>query len=381
MLIKLIKKSKVYCPEYMGEMDILIAGGKIVAMGKDLSFWQAKDEVELIDAVGTFAIPGLIDGHVHILGGGGEGGFSTRTREICIEDLLEGGVTTVVGCIGTDGIGRTMENLISKTKELKEAGISAYAYTGSYQVPVKTLTGKIEKDIAFVDEIIGVGEIAISDHRSSQPTAEELTRIVSEAYVAGMISGKAGVVNLHIGDGKRGLGLIEEIIESSDLPKGQFYPTHTNRSEKVFEEALAYALEGGLVDMTTSTSKDLLEAGELSCSKGLVRMIKAGVAIDNITFTSDGGGSLPSFYENGGLERMSVGKSSSLLEAVIKAIKEENVPIEQAIKVATSNPARILKLKGKGRIREGWDADIVILDEKTFSIKFVIAKGELVWGK
>ena len=52
--------------------------------------------------------------------------------------------------------------------------------------------------------MIGIGELALSDHRSSQPTRDELLRIASDAHVAGMISGKAGIVHLHLGDGERG---------------------------------------------------------------------------------------------------------------------------------------------------------------------------------
>jgi len=381
MLVKLIRKATVYAPESLGKMDMLIAGGKIVAINKDLSDFESNGYIEKIDASGMIAIPGIIDGHVHILGGGGEGGFSSRTPEITPDDLLVGGVTTVVGCLGTDGISRTMENLIAKTKELKESGFNAYAYTGSYQVPVKTLTGRVEKDILFIDEIIGVGEIAISDHRSSQPTIQELARIASEAHVAGMISGKAGLVNLHIGDGKTGLKLIKDVLESTDLPKSQFYPTHSNRSESVFKEAIAYALDGGLVDMTTSTSRHLIEMGEVPCAEGLARMLDAGVPIENITFTSDGGGSLPLFDENGEFKSMSVGKSASLLEAVVKAVKEENIPLEKAIRVVTSNPASTLKLKGKGELKEGWDADIVILDQKDFSVIMVISNGKILFAK
>ncbi|HKL10743.1 MAG TPA: beta-aspartyl-peptidase [Clostridia bacterium] len=381
MLIKLITKVKVYAPENIGEMDILIAGGKIAEIEKDLSRWKEIEGVEVLDGTGLIAIPGLIDGHVHVLGGGGEGGFTTRTRELEASDIVSSGVTTVVGCLGTDSASRSMENLMAKIKELKESGLNAYAYTGSYRVPVKTLSGSIERDIVFIEEVIGVGEVAVSDHRSSQPTAHELARIVSEAHVAGMLSGKAGIVNLHIGDGKKGLSLLSEILDETDLPKGQLYPTHTNRSERVFMEAVEYALKGGTVDMTASTTEHFIKEGEVPCAKGLARMLDAGVPIQNITFTSDGGGSLPIFDENGEYVGMSSANVSSLLEAVFKAVNEENVPLEQAIRAATSNPAGILKLKRKGEIKEGWDADIIILDEKDFSIKTVISNGKILLQK
>ncbi|SRR6056297_244835 len=381
MLIKLITKAKVYAPENMGEMDILIAGGKIAEVERDLSPWKAIEGVEVLDGSGCIAIPGLIDGHVHVLGGGGEGGFTSRTRELEASDIVSSGVTTLVGCLGTDSTGRSMENLIAKIKELKESGLSAYAYTGSYRVPVKTLSGSIERDLVFIEEIIGVGEVAVSDHRSSQPTMRELARIAADAHVAGMLSGKAGIVNLHIGDGKNGLGILSEILNETDLPIGQLYPTHTNRSEKVFMQAVEYALKGGRVDMTASTTEHFIRGGEVPCAKALARMLDAGVPIENITFTSDGGGSLPMFDEKGAYEGMSSAKVSSLIEAVLTATGEEGVPFEQAVRVATSNPARILKLKGKGEIKKGFDADLLILDKKDFSVKTVISNGDVLLKK
>jgi len=375
MFVKLIRKIKVYAPENIGEMDILIAGDKIADVYRDLSPWKAVEGVEVIDGRGFIALPGFIDGHVHVLGGGGEGGFSTRTRELEAWDIVSSGVTTLVGCLGTDSAGRSMENLIAKVKELKEFGLNAYAYSGSYHVPVKTLTGSIERDIVFIEEVIGAGEIAIADHRSSQPTMQELARI------AGMLSGKAGIVNFHVGDGKRGLGLLREMLDSTDLPKCQLYPTHTNRNEKVFMEAIEYALRGGIVDMTTSTNEHFIKKGEVPCAKGLSRMLDAGVPIENITFTSDGGGSLPAFDENGDYEGMSPAKVSSLLEAVAKSVREENVPLDQAIRVATTNPARILKLLGKGQIKKGFDADILILDQKDFLVEMAISNGMILFKK
>ena len=167
----IIRNAKVYQPEYAGRKDILILNGKIAAVGENLTAdFGGCIEVREIQGEGMAAVPGFIDSHEHILGGGGEGGFHTRTPEASLKDLTMNGITTVVGCIGTDGIGRDMTALLAKAHGLENEGISTYAYTGSYQVPVRTLTDSILKDIMMLDKVIGVGEVAISDHRSSQPT-------------------------------------------------------------------------------------------------------------------------------------------------------------------------------------------------------------------
>lgn len=374
----LIKNGDVFTPEHIGKKDILLAGSKIAAISDNIDWPDSFIDVQVIDATGKYVTPGFIDSHVHITGGGGEGSFKTRTPELYLTDATLAGVTTLVGVIGTDGTARTMTNLIAKAKALKEEGISCYAYTGSYQIPVKTLTGSIETDIMMIDEIIGVGEIAIADHRSSQPQAHELARLASQARVAGMLSGKAGVVNIHIGDSKTMLSLLQEVVRTNDLPVTQFYPTHINRNPYIFEAGIQYAKNGGFVDFTTSSVKKYHEEGEVKCSKGLRLMLEAGVPIEQITFTSDGQGSLPEFNEKGELTGLLIGKVCTLYREVQEAIQQENIPIETALKVITQNPASILKLRSKGMLQEGLDADIVLLDNESLDIDTVIALGQVM---
>jgi beta-aspartyl-dipeptidase (metallo-type) len=321
------------------------------------------------------AVPGLIDGHVHMTGGGGEGGFATRTPELVLSDVIRGGVTTVVGCLGTDGVTRSLENLLAKARALDEEGISTFIYTGYYAVPTATFTGSVERDLLLIDKVIGAGEVALSDHRSTQPTFDEVVRLAAEARRGGILSGKAGVVNIHLGDGRRGLSMLRRIIEETEIPPTQFLPTHINRNPELFAEGIAFAQAGGLVDFTTSSVPAFIEDGEVPCSRGLRLMLGAGVNVSQITFTSDGQGSLPVFDANGRFERLGVGRVTSLFAAVREAVIDEGVPLETALQVITSNPARILKLRGKGRLAAGADADVTLLDPKTLEIRGVIAKG------
>ena len=369
----LIKNADVYAPAGMGRADILAAGGRILRIEPGITLPSAY--AEEVDASGLIAVPGFIDGHVHMMGGGGEGGYATRTPELMLSDAIRGGVTTVVGCLGTDGVTRTPAGLLAKAKSLDEEGISTFIYTGHYAVPVQTLTGSIERDLLLIDKVIGVGEIALSDHRSNQPTFDEFARLASEARRGGILSGKAGVVNVHMGDGRRGLALLRRIIEETEIPAAQFLPTHIGRNPSLFEEGIAYAKAGGLVDFTTSTVPAFLEEGEVKCSVGLRRMLDAGVDAANITFTSDGQGSLPDFDESGRLRRLEIGRVTSLFAEVRGAVRGEGVPLATALQVITSNPARILKLRGKGALEAGADADIVLLDPASLEIDGVIAKG------
>lgn len=375
-MIKVIKNIKVYAPEYLGVKDVLILEGKIGAIEDTINIdINAEVHVEIIDGSDKILSPGFIDSHVHILGGGGEGGFKTRTPEIILTDITTGGVTTVVGCLGTDGVSRNMISLLSKAKGLEEEGISTYIYAGSYRIPVTTITGDVMKDIMCIDKVIGVGEIAISDHRSSQPELADFKKLVADARVAGILAGKAGIVNVHLGDGKRMIEMILDIVNNTEIPYSQFIPTHMNRNPYLFKEAIRYGKAGGFIDFTTSSDPMFWEEGEVKASKALKTCLDAGVPVTQITFSSDGQGSLPMFNDRKEYVGLRVGKVVTLFEEVRDAILKENIKVEDALRVITSNPAAALKLKNKGRISKGMDADLVILDAETLEIITVIAKG------
>lgn len=377
-MLTVIKNGQLYGPEYLGKKDILITGERIGYIADNIDIPKSFPYIKTIDAKGKVVVPGFIDSHVHICGGGGEGSYKTRTPEIQLTDITKGGVTTVIGVLGTDGTTRTMSNLIAKARGLEEEGITTFVNTGCYEVPVRTLTGSIQDDIILIDKIIGVGEIAISDHRSSAPTSAEIARIAANARLGGILSGKAGVVNIHIGDGKDKLDMLVEVVENTDIPINQFIPTHVNRNAQLFEEAIKFSKMGGRLDLTTSTTKQFLEEGEIKCSKALKMIIDNKIPLSNITFTSDGQGSLPNFDENGKYLGLQIGKVTSLFKEVKDAIKCEGIDISDAIRVITSSPADIYKLKGKGYLKEGYDADLVLLDIDTLDIDTVIAKGRLM---
>jgi len=372
----LIKNAEVHSPVFLGIKDILIAGEKIIAVENEIDARALKSiEIITIDGTGKRVIPGLIDAHVHVAGAGGEGGPATRTPEMQLSHMLDGGITTVVGCLGTDGFTRSLEAVLMKVKSLKAQGVSAYMYTGSYQVPTPTLLGDVGRDIALIEEVIGIGEIAISDHRSSCPSTAELIRLVEHARVGGMLGGKAGIANMHMGDARDPFRPIYDAVENSELKLTQFFPTHCNRNPYIFEDAKAYGKKG-YVDLTAS-SYPYDPENEIKPSKAIVELISAGVPLEHITLTSDGNGSLPNFDREGRLISMDMGLPKSIMSVMIDTVTEENLPLETAVAVVTSNVASILRLRDKGRIEPGKDADIVILD-KDYAISDLISRGQMM---
>lgn len=377
-MIKIIRNGSIYAPQYLGKKDILIIGdriGQILDQIPSLPNWM---EVEEIDGSGKLVVPGFIDSHVHLAGGGGEGGYHTRTPEIQLTDITTAGVTTVIGCIGTDGTTRVMPALLAKARALETEGITTYVYTGSYEFPVRTISDRARDDLILIDKVIGVGELAVADHRSSQPQLRELERIASEARVGGILSGKAGIVNVHLGDGDRMFTDLIEIAHNSEIPITQFLPTHVNRNLRIFKAGLEYIREGGYVDFTTSSDPDTLKDRELKASTGLKVYLEAGVPIEQITFSSDGQGSLPAFDEHGHFVGLGIGKVNTLHREFRDAVLDDGVDLEIALQVMTSNPARILKLAQKGEIAISKDADLVLLDQNSLEIDSVIANGQLM---
>ncbi len=372
----LIKNAKLYSPEFHGKKDILIAGGSIIAIEQTIDE-KSFDflDVEIIDAKGKMAVPGFIDAHVHIAGAGGEGGPSSRTPEIQLSQLLSGGVTTVIGCLGTDGLTRSLNSVLMKVKSLRNEGISSWMYTGAYQVPPPTFFGDPGKDIALIDEVIGLGEIALSDHRSSVPTTNELIKLVEHARVGGMLGGKAGVVNIHMGDAKNPFQPIYDAVNQSMLPLKQFYPTHCNRNKYIFEDAKSYGKKG-YVDLTSS-SYPFFPEYEVKPSKAIKKLLADGVPGNHITMTSDANGSLPAFDKEGNLVKLEMGQPLSLLLELRDAVREEKLDLETVLPVITSNPASILRLQNKGKIEKGKDADLILLTED-FEIDAIIAMGKLM---
>jgi beta-aspartyl-dipeptidase (metallo-type) len=370
----LVANAEVYGPEPMGRKDVLVAGGRIVAVGDSVPAPSGVD-VERIDAAGLRLVPGLVDGHVHIAGAGGEGGPATRTPELSVADLLEAGVTSVVGLLGTDGHTRTVESVLMRAKGLRAEGLSAWIFTGAYTVPPPTILGDVARDIALFEEVIGAGEIAISDHRSSCPSREELARIAARARVGGMLGGKAGIVCLHMGDADDPFRPVREVVDTTEIPAKQFLPTHVNRNPGILEAAKEWGRDGNL-DLTASSGSGF-RGRAVRPAEALAALLDVGVPLEHVTMSSDGGGSLPAFDADGRLERLDVARPAALLDEIRHATAEAGVPLERMLALVTENPARILGLMRKGRIAAGADADLVALDAE-LRVRHLVANGRLL---
>ena len=370
-MLHLLSDADLYDPAPRGRRHLLVAGESIVWVGAERPELPAAIGVEETNLGGRRVIPGLIDGHVHLTGGGGEAGPHTRVPPLALSRLTAGGVTTAVGVLGTDDVVRTPAELVTVARGLIAEGLSCWCHTGGYHLPPATVTGSVRGDLVLVDLVIGVGELAVSDHRSSQPTLDELLRVAGDAHVGGLMSGKAGIVHLHMGDGPRGLEPVREALDRSELPAAVFNPTHVNRRKALFEEALALARRGCTIDVTAFP----VEEGEdaWSAADALERYLDAGLPGERITVSSDGGGCLPVHDAEGRVTAMDVG-SPAAMAATLRALLARGRPLEQVLPAFTLNVARLLRLERKGRLTPGADADLAVLDPDG-SVAEVMARG------
>ena len=365
----LIKNADVYAPEHIGTRDIFIAGGKIVAMAEKLDV--TLPDLEVIDAAGYIVAPGLVDQHIHITGGGGEGGWHSRCPELVFSELVKAGVTTFLGVSGTDSMTRSVENLLAKVRGLKNEGASGWMWTSNYAYPVTTITKDVRTDMLAIPEVLGV-KIALGDHRSSFPNQHEIMQILADVRVSGMLTGKTGFLHVHLGDFPYSFDIFDECV-AQGMPIKHIRPTHVARHPEVFRRACEFAKKGGFIDITTGGGNYMGSAADA------VRAALAdGVPFDRITLSSDGHGSMPRFNEAGEMVGLGIGSIMCDIET-LRELKDD-LGVEKALTPMTKTVAGALGLETKGGIAVGKDADLLFLT-KDLDIDWVFMMGKVAMRK
>lgn len=370
-MIKLFKAAHVFAPEDLGVKDVLVVGDKICRIADKIEGYEGLQDVEVFALNGKLLVPGYIDLHVHITGGGGEQGPASRVPESYLTAFTTNGITTVVGLLGTDGITRSLENLVAKARALTEEGITVYCLTSYYAYPPTTMTGSVEKDITMITPMIGV-KVAVSDHRSSNPSGEDLIALGVQARRAGLISNTPGLVTLHMGSGKGKLEPLFYALDNSDLPAKNFLPTHMLRTDELIDEGVKLIQRGGYVDCTAGADDKELE---VNAEKLFDLLHREGVSAEHVSLSSDAFGSQPKFDANGECIGLTYA-SPKYLHKTVQSLVRRGMPLTEALKPLTTTPAVLLAKEGcKGCICDGADADLLVLDAE-LNICSVFAKGK-----
>lgn len=367
-MLTLIKNADLYTPKHIGKKDLLLGGEKILAIEDEIEKHASINTV--FDADNKIVTPGLIDQHIHVIGAGGKYGFGSMTPEVNLSELIKCGSTTVNSLLGTDGTARNIRSLYAKVKGLEQEGISAYMFSGYYGMDTVTITDSIQGDMLFIDKVLGV-KIAISDIRSSYPSATDLVRKLRDIMVGGMIGKKKGILHLHLGNLPSRMDVLFELVNAYHFPIKHISPTHVGRTEELFEQAIEFAKLGGMIDITTAASQ------YTAPYKSVLYALEKGVNIDQMTFSTDGHAGLTEFDNDGNPVGVKKARIDKNLDEAVLLVKEGGVPIEEAFKIVTSNPAKNLGLSHKGNIKVGNDADLCLFDHD-LKLQDVFARGQLM---
>lgn len=359
----LIKNANIYAPKPMGTKDILMGGGKILLVSDHI---DSISDAKVVDIQNKYVVPGFIDQHVHLTGAGGKHGFASMTPEIKLSELIQNGITSVLGLLGTDGATRSLKSLYAKVKALNQEGVSAYMHTGYYGIDPVHLMNNVQEDLVYIDVVLGC-KIAISDIRSSYPSDLELLRLLRQVKVGGMIARKKGILHVHLGNLETKMDPLFRLVNDFQFPIEHISPTHVGRTKDLFEQALNFAKIGGVIDITTGASK------YTEPYKAVLYALEKGVTIDKLTFSSDGNAGLDKLDDQGHLTGFRCAPiSESFIQ--VKQLLDEGLPLQDAISLITLNPAENIGLAQKGRIEVGADADLCVLDD-AYCITDVFARG------
>ncbi|UXV36772.1 dihydroorotase [Staphylococcus simulans] len=212
----LIKNAKVLKDGKLTEASILVEDDKVKEIAPEITVGS---EVEVIDAKGHFAAPGLVDVHVHLREPGGE---HKETIETGTKAAARGGFTTVCPMPNTRPVPDTVEHLEKLNKLIEDnARVRVLPYAsitirqaGSELVDFKGLAE--HGAFAFTDDGVGV-QTAGTMYEAMQQAAKLNKAVVAHCEDNSLIYGGA----MHEGKRSKELGIpgIPNICEAVQIAR------------------------------------------------------------------------------------------------------------------------------------------------------------------
>jgi beta-aspartyl-dipeptidase (metallo-type) len=375
----LVRGGRVFAPAPLGTPEILVSGERVLAIGDDLEARaKALGRVEVLDAAGMSIVPGFIDQHLHLLGGGDYDGPLGRVPELHVGKITAGGVTTAIGIMGIDMDGKNLHALLVKAHELERVGLTAYIYSGSFRIPSPYLTTSVRADIVLIDKVLGV-KVAIGEDTYPNLSLPEFARLAGEVRLAAGMTGKRAVIHAHIGRNARRMQPIFDLLGEVNIPVTQIVPTHVNRhTPDTLEHAIRFAKLGGTIDFSANLSKRSGSLTGMNPDEAYKRVRAAGVPPAQITLSSDANVSMPVLDCDDHPVGLHNAPPSILHRELVHIIRTNELALDQALPLVTTNVARVLGIEGrKGSIAAGLDADLVFLD-RDLAVDTVVARGRVM---
>ncbi|HBB02557.1 MAG: dihydroorotase, dihydroorotase [Candidatus Peregrinibacteria bacterium GW2011_GWF2_38_29] len=347
----ILKNGKVVFPDGVKVVDVCIKDGKIekiMPSVKDLT----KD---VIDCSGFYVLPGIIDAHVHMRTPGltMKEDFGTGSRA-----CAAGGITTFIDMPNTRPPTLNNDDLDEKRGFANDDSVVNFGfYIGANGknfndikhvknvAGVKVYFGAHYKDISIEDaglleELFKWGKMPIVIHAESEKGSYEAVKQV--LHIAKKYDARVHIA--HVSTDSE----IEEIRKfKSEKVTCETAPHYLFLNKNAFQDLGNFAK----VNPPLQTHEDQ-EALFKAIDDGVIEMI----ATDHAPHLKE--------EKEKSFEEAPVGVPGveTLLPLMLDIVNKGRIDIVKLVKLMCENPARIFDIKNKGKIAEGFDADLVIVD-------------------
>lgn len=354
----LIKNATVWTNEKEGKLenaDVLIAGGKIVNVGKNLSDPSAK----IIDGKGKHITPGIIDEHSHIaISRGVNEGTQAVTSEVRIGDVLDpedvniyrqlaGGVTTSHLLHGSANPVGGQTALIKlrygkNAEELKFEGADGFIKFALGENVKQSNWGDDQRD-RFPQTRMGVEQVFVDAfNRAKEYEKNKTARKDLELDALVEIMNKKRFITCH-SYVQSEINMLMKVADQFNFPVNTF--THILEGYKVADKMKTHGSNASTFSDWWAYKYEVVDAIPYNAAI----MVKQGL---NVSINSD-----------------DAEMARRLNQEAAKTIKYGGLSEEEALKLVTLNPAKMLHIDNRvGSIKAGKDADLVLWNEHPLSI-------------
>ena len=347
------------------KIEILVNGEIIekVSENIDESKFENNENVRIIDVEGKLIMPGVIDVHTHMREPGVtyKEDFATGSRA-----CVKAGVTTFYDMPNTIPTTTTEENLLEKKKLASEKSIVNFGihFGGSKNDNVEEIkkvlkNGEVNTVKIFMN--VSTGEMLIEDDEILAKVFENSKLVL--VHAENEMIDKAIELNKNYGSGLYVCHIpsAEEMKKVINAKKNSDVNT---KDHPVYAEVTPHHLFLNTeIRESTERNKMLLrmkpELREKSDNEFLWEAINRG-EVDTI-----GTDHAPHLISEK-LEKITFGMPGveTSLALMINAHNEGKISLEMIQKLMCENPAKIMKIEKRGKLQEGFFADIIVVDTK-----------------